>query len=104
MTQAFHGGGVHRAAEQFGLPSESFVDFSSNLNVLAPGIAAVDWERWMTEIYRYPEPADLTRQLASFYEFEAELILPTAAAIEALYLSARLFVRSKFPLLNPVFI
>src|SRR5258708_20033876 len=103
MTQAFHGGGVHRAAEQFGLPSESFVDFSSNLNVLAPGIAAVDWERWMTEIYRYPEPADLTRQLASFYEVEGELILPTAGAIEALYLSPRLLAGRKSPLSEPTF-
>ena len=103
MTQAFHGGGVHRAAEQFGLPSESFIDFSSNLNVLAPGIAAVDWERWMTEIYRYPEPADLTRQLASFYEVDGEHILPTAGAIEALYLSARLFAGCKVAVVEPGF-
>jgi threonine-phosphate decarboxylase len=103
MTQAFHGGGVHRAAEQFGLPSESFVDFSSNLNVLAPGIAAVDWERWMTEIYRYPEPADLTRQLASFYKIDGEYILPTAGAIEALYLSARLFAGCKVAVVEPGF-
>ena len=88
MSQAFHGGGIWQAAERFGLPVESFVDFSSNVNVLAPAVAAADWERWMTEIYRYPEPGDLSERLASFYDTRAEYILPTAGAIEALYLSA----------------
>ena len=103
MTQAFHGGGVRQAAEQFGLPSESIVDFSSNVNVLAPGIAAGDWERWMTEIYRYPEPAGLARQLANFYEIDARHVLPTAGAIEALYLSARLFAGCKIGVVEPSF-
>ena len=36
MSQAFHGGGLREAVEQFGLPADSFLDFSSNVNVLAP--------------------------------------------------------------------
>ena len=103
MSQAFHGGGIRQAAERFGLPIESFVDFSSNVNVLAPAVAATDWERWMTEVYRYPEPGDLTEQLANFYDTKAEHILPTAGAIEALYLSARLFVGSKVAVVEPTF-
>lgn len=103
MSQAFHGGGVRQAAEQFGLPVESFVDFSSNVNVLAPTAAAADWERWMTEIYRYPEPRDLSDQLGSFYDTRSEHILPTAGAIEALYLSARLFAGSKVAVVEPGF-
>jgi threonine-phosphate decarboxylase len=103
MSQAFHGGGIREAAERFGLPIESFVDFSSNVNVLAPAVAAVDWERWMREVYRYPETADLTEQLANFYETKAEYILPTAGGIEALYLSARLFVGSKIAVVEPSF-
>jgi threonine-phosphate decarboxylase len=103
MSQAFHGGGIRQAAERFGLPIESFVDFSSNVNVLAPAVAATDWERWMTEIYRYPEPGNLTEQLANFYDTKAEHILPTAGAIEALYLSARLFVGSKVAVVEPTF-
>jgi threonine-phosphate decarboxylase len=103
MSQAFHGGGVRQAAEQFGLPRESFVDFSSNLNVLAPGITTGDWERWMTEAYGYPEAADLTRQLANFYQVAVEHILPTAGAIEALYLSARLFAGCKVAVVEPSF-
>ena len=93
MSQAFHGGGVRQAAEQFGLPADSFIDFSSNLNVFAPRVAAVDWEQWSSEISRYPEPdsQSLSEQLARFYHVSTDHILPTAGAIEALYLSARLF-------------
>jgi threonine-phosphate decarboxylase len=103
MSQAFHGGGIREAAERFGLPIESFVDFSSNVNVLAPAVAAVDWERWMREVYRYPEAGDLAEQVADFYDTKAEHILPTAGAIEALYLSARLFVGSKVAVVEPSF-
>jgi threonine-phosphate decarboxylase len=103
LSQAFHGGQIQQAAERFGVPLESFVDFSSNLNVLAPAVAAADWERWMTEIYRYPEPADLTQRLASFYDVRAEHILPTAGAIEALYLSVRLFAGCRVAIVEPSF-
>jgi threonine-phosphate decarboxylase len=105
MSQAFHGGGVRQAAEQFGLPADSFIDFSSNLNVFAPRVAAVDWEQWSSEISRYPEPdsQSLSEQLARFYHVSTDHILPTAGAIEALYLSARLFVGCKVGVLEPAF-
>ena len=103
MSQAFHGGGVRQAARQFELPLESFIDFSSNVNVLAPRVAAAAWERWMTEIQRYPEPGDLNEQLAGFYDAESKHILPTAGAAEALYLSARLFAGSKVAVVEPSF-
>lgn len=103
MSQAFHGGQIRQAAERFGVPLESFVDFSSNVNVLAPAVTAADWERWMTEIYRYPEPADLIQRLASFYDVRAEHLLPTAGAIEALYLSARLFAGCRVAVIEPSF-
>ena len=103
MSQAFHGGGIRHAAGQFGLPLDSFVDFSSNMNVLAPEIAAADWERWITEVHRYPEPADLSRQLADFYDVRVEHILPTAGAIEALYLCARLFSGCRIAVVEPGF-
>jgi threonine-phosphate decarboxylase len=103
MSQAFHGGGIREAAERFGLPIESFVDFSSNVNVLAPAVTAADWERWVREVYRYPDAGNLTEQVANFYDTKAEHILPTAGAIEALYLSARLFVGSKVAVVEPSF-
>jgi threonine-phosphate decarboxylase len=102
-SQASHGGGILRAAKEFGLPPESFIDFSSNLNVLAPAVAADDWEQWKSEICRYPEPADLSQQLASFYRVRAEYILPTAGAIEGLYLTARLFAGYRVAVVEPAF-
>ena len=103
MSQAFHGGGIRHAAEQFGLPLDSFVDFSSNMNVLAPEIAADNWGRWIREVHRYPEPTDLSRHLADFYDVRAEYILPTAGAIEALYLCARLFSGCRIAVVEPGF-
>jgi len=103
MSQAFHGGGIRHAAEQFGLPPDSFVDFSSNMNVLAPEIAADDWGRWIREVHRYPEPTDLSRQLADFYDVRSEHVLPTAGAIEALYLCARLFSGCRIAVVEPAF-
>jgi threonine-phosphate decarboxylase len=105
MSQAFHGGGVGQAAKQFGLPADSFIDFSSNVNILAPRVAALDWEQWSAEIGRYPEPDSqgLSKQLARFYRVSTDHILPTAGAIEALYLSARLFGGCKVAVLEPAF-
>ena len=105
MSQAFHGGGIWRAATQFGLPAESFIDFSSNVNVLAPTVATADWEQWRSEIGRYPEPDSqgLSEQLARFYQVSPDHILPTAGASEALYLSAQLFAGSKVVVLEPAF-
>jgi threonine-phosphate decarboxylase len=105
MSQAFHGGGVAQAAEQFGLPADSFIDFSSNVNIFAPRVAAGDWEQWSAEIGRYPEPdsQSLAEQLARFYHVSIDHILPTAGAIEALYLSARLFAGCKVAVLEPAF-
>jgi threonine-phosphate decarboxylase len=103
MSQAFHGGRVQQAAKEFGLPPESLIDFSSNVNVLAPAVRADDWAPWRSEIYRYPEPVDLSQRLASYYQISTEHLLPTAGAIEALYLSARLFTGRKVAVLEPAF-
>ena len=93
MAQAFHGGQVAAAAREFGLAQESILDFSSNLNVLAPTVSEAEWEQWAAEIIHYPEPdaETLTNRLAEIYRLESEFILPTAGSIEGLYLAARLF-------------
>ena len=56
LAQAFHGGQVSAAAREFGLAHESILDFSSNLNVLAPMVSEAEWEQWAAEIIHYPEP------------------------------------------------
>lgn len=105
MSQAFHGGQVAAAAEQFGLAHDSILDFSSNMNVFAPSIPAAAWGQWTAEITRYPEPdAETVREkLAQVYQLESDYILPTAGAIEGLYLTARLFSGSSIGIVEPGF-
>ena len=105
MSQAFHGGQLSKAALEFNLPPESFVDFSSNLNVCAPAVSSTDWERWRTAITRYPQadPARLRDRLATVYDLDARHILATAGAIDALYLAARIFHDRKVAIIEPAF-
>lgn len=105
MTQAFHGGRVSAAAREFGLARESVLDFSSNLNVLAPAVSTAEWERWATEITRYPEPdaATLGHRLARLYRLDGDYILPTGGAVDGLYLAARLFAGCRVAIVEPGF-
>jgi len=98
-----HGGQIWEAARRFGCAPETFIDFSSNMNVLAPPIAAEDWTRWREETARYPEDADLRERLAEVYAIPASQLLPTAGAIEAIYFAARLFTGKRVAILEPCF-
>jgi threonine-phosphate decarboxylase len=105
LAQAFHGGQVAAAAREFGLAHESILDFSSNLNVLAPMVSRAEWEQWVAEIMHYPEPdaETLANRLAEIYRVESEFILPTAGSIEGLYLAARLFAGCRVAIVEPGF-
>jgi threonine-phosphate decarboxylase len=105
LSQDFHGGQVTAAAQEFGLSHRSILDFSSNLNVLAPKVSSATWEQWAAEIVRYPEPdaGTLRRRLAQLYRLESDYILPTAGAIEGLYLAARLFAGRSVAVIEPGF-
>jgi threonine-phosphate decarboxylase len=105
VSQAFHGGRLLDAEREFGLTRDQFIDFSSNLNVFAPSISAVEWECWASQIGRYPEADSemLRRRLAEFYRISGDWILPTSGASEALYLAARLFTGRKAAIVEPGF-
>jgi threonine-phosphate decarboxylase len=105
MSQAFHGGRLSEAARAFGLPQDGFIDFSTNINVLAPVVPQADWEKWRAQIACYPEAdaRSLRDQLAGLYGVNADHVLPTGGAIEALYLAARLLVRCKIGIVEPAF-
>jgi threonine-phosphate decarboxylase len=105
MSQAFHGGRLLEAEREFGLPRDQFIDFSSNLNVFAPSVSAVEWECWASQISRYPEADSemLRHRLAEFYRLSGDCILPTSGASEALYLAARLFAGRKVAIIGPGF-
>jgi threonine-phosphate decarboxylase len=105
MSQAFHGGRLSEAAREFGLSQDAFIDFSANTNVLAPVVPPAEWEKWRAQITRYPEAdaRSLRDQLACLHGVNADYILPTGGAIEALYLAARLFARCKIGIIEPAF-
>src|SRR5580704_11717648 len=105
LAQAFHGGQVAAAAREFGLAHASILDFSSNLNVLAPMVSEAEWEQWAAEIVHYPEPDAemLANRLAEIYRLESEFILPTSGSIEGLYLAARLFPGCRVAIMEPGF-
>ena len=105
MSQAFHGGRLSEAAREFGLPQDAFIDFSANINVLAPVVSLAAWEKWRAQIARYPEAdaGSLRDKLACLHDVDADHILPTGGAIEALYLAARLFARCKIGIIEPAF-
>jgi threonine-phosphate decarboxylase len=87
------------------MPPHAFVDFSANINVLAPVLSPCDWEAWRKDVLRYPEAdaSGVRRRLASVYRVNADEIVPTAGAIEALYLAARLFDGCKTAIIEPAF-
>jgi threonine-phosphate decarboxylase len=105
LAQAFHGGQVSAAAREFGLAQESILDFSSNLNVLAPMVSEAKWAEWAVEIIQYPEPdaETLANRLAEIYRMASAFILPTAGSIEGLYLAARLFAGCRVAIVEPGF-
>jgi threonine-phosphate decarboxylase len=105
LSQAFHGGQVLEAAREFGLAHQSFLDFSSNLNVLAPTVSGAEWEQWAAGITGYPEPdaRTLAKRLAELYRLDDDYILPTAGAIDGLYLAARLFAGCRVAIVEPGF-
>ena len=105
MHQAYHGGRLMEAAKEFRLAQDAFVDFSTNTNVFAPVVPLASWEKWRDQVARYPETeARAVRdQLARLYEVDPGHILPTAGAIEALYLVARIFAGCKIGIIEPAF-
>ncbi len=100
-----HGGNLLQAAEAFGLPAESLIDFSSNMNVFLQSTPHESWLSWHVEIERYPDPdaMQIKNRIAQIYGINQKNILPTAGGIEALYLAARLFTGKKVAVIEPAF-
>lgn len=105
MPQALHGGDVSQAFREFGVPAGEILDYSANINALAPSIAQERWADWLSAVIRYPEVdgAGVRQKLAEAYEVSPELLLPTAGAIEGLYLVARLFPGDRVAVIEPAF-
>ncbi len=105
MSQAVHGGDIISAAKRFGYEPDSVSDFSANINPWATGLSFSELPASRAEINRYPEafPYSVRRRMAETYNLGEELILPTAGAIEALYLVVRLFSTCSVAVVEPGF-
>ncbi|WP_182914366.1 threonine-phosphate decarboxylase CobD [Paenibacillus sp. 1011MAR3C5] len=87
-----HGGDLRTAEECFGLPSSSFLDFSSNMNPLGPPDAVrEELARYAAYIDRYPDPASrrLSAKLAAKHGIEENAILIGNGAAELIDLVVR---------------
>ena len=103
MSHAVHGGRIEAAAQEFG--RTDFLDFSANVNPFWRPADATEWSNWLDGISRYPEPdASLIRErLGTIYGVGPGRLLPTAGAIEGLYLVARLFTDRRVGIVEPAF-
>ena len=103
MSQAFHGGRLREAEERFG--PRTFLDFSVNTNAFWHPPTALPAVPLSDAITRYPEAdANSVRLLlADLYDVPADCLLPTAGAIEGLYLAVRLFAHKRALLFSPSF-
>ncbi|REK76625.1 threonine-phosphate decarboxylase CobD [Paenibacillus paeoniae] len=87
-----HGGDLRTAEECFGLPSSSFLDFSSNMNPLGPPDAVRETlARYAVYIDRYPDPVSrkLSAMLSERHGVEESAILIGNGAAELIDLVVR---------------
>ncbi|MBD2846784.1 cobyric acid synthase [Paenibacillus sp. IB182496] len=87
-----HGGDLLSASEAFGLPPESYVDFSSNMNPLGPPQGVRDvLARYAAHIHAYPDPAvrELRLRLAERHGVDEACILVGNGAAELIDLAVR---------------
>ena len=80
-----HGGDGPAVARALGLDPASLLDLSQNLNPFAPDVAVLA-DRHLGELRRYPDPAAATRLLAEAMGVDADRLLLTNGAAEAISL------------------
>ncbi|MCF6311789.1 MAG: aminotransferase class I/II-fold pyridoxal phosphate-dependent enzyme [Verrucomicrobiales bacterium] len=93
MNQAEHGGDVAAFCQQQGFDKTEVLDFSSNLNWFLEPIEDASWLRWKEAagIYGQAAARGVAEKIADLYAYQESHVLPTAGAIEAIYLAAQLF-------------
>lgn len=87
-----HGGDLRTAEECYGLPSSSFLDYSSNMNPLGPPkVVRETLSRYAEHIDRYPDPVTrgLTRLLSERHNIAESSILVGNGAAELIDLVVR---------------
>ncbi len=74
-----HGGRLHRAAREYGIPLEDWLDLSTGISPFAWPVPAIPPSAW----HRLPEDDDGVIDAARAY-YRAPHVLPVAGAIQAL--------------------
>jgi len=82
-----HGGDGAAVARALGLEPDTLLDLSQNLNPFAPDVAGLA-ARHLVELRRYPDPAAATRLLAEAMGVDADRLVLTNGAAEAISLVA----------------
>ncbi|MEW5745560.1 MAG: threonine-phosphate decarboxylase CobD [Nitrospirota bacterium] len=87
-----HGGNIHRAARELGLPEQRILDFSASINPLGvPRTAAAEIRKGIRSLPHYPDPdaRRLTSRIARQYGIDAGSIICGNGSTELIYLVAR---------------
>lgn len=101
-----HGGNIVAAEAKYGLPAESFIDFSASINPL--GVPRPVREAVISNLHllmQYPDPsASVLRQaIGEFLGVSPEHIIAGNGASELIYLAARVLKPKRALLLHPTF-
>lgn len=94
----FHGGRLHQAAQQFGIPVENWVDLSTGINPHSYPLPAVPRDVWQ----KLPDAGDNLLDIAASYYGSSHLLAVAGSqvAIEAL---PRLRSHSRVGILSPAY-
>ncbi len=94
----FHGGRLHQAAQQFGIPVENWIDLSTGINPHTYPLPAVPQEVWQ----KLPDAGDNLLSLAASYYGSPHLLAVAGSqvAIEAL---PKLRSPSRVGILSPAY-
>ena len=101
-----HGGNLRALGEASGLPPDSILDFSANINPLglSPRVAnAIQDAISSVTYYPDPEALRLRRALAAYHGLDADQILPGCGSTELIYLIARALHPKRALVLAPAF-
>lgn len=97
-SKPFHGGRLHHAAQQFGIPIESWIDLSTGINPHSYPLPTVPQEVWQ----KLPDADDNLLSIAATYYGSAHLLAVAGSqvAIEAL---PKLRSHSRVGILSPAY-
>lgn len=101
-----HGGQVHRAARELGVPLSDILDFSANINPLGPPRSVRRaLEKALDDIRCYPDAShtEAKRVIANRYGVPEDSVLVSNGATEAIDLVLRALLPSRVWILEPAF-